>query len=183
MINVAKSGMLIEFLKNWDSDCDTVPDRMEQLWIDLYEHGYIEENDVYSVQLWLGALHQAGYKFPPLKKRRYRNVAVMGQFNYADNDSIIEQVIFWTQKNLERFQHVLVAGPFNDDQMSVLNAHSIDVIQGRDDKGFVSPYESHIKALLRYQDDDRVEGVIHVHDDAIMNLTDLTEGKVSDTTI
>jgi hypothetical protein len=56
-----KSGKLVEFLSKWDNeDADTVPKRMEQLWIDLYEYGYIEMDDVFAVQAWLGALDQAG---------------------------------------------------------------------------------------------------------------------------
>jgi hypothetical protein len=47
-----KSGKLVEFLSQWDTsyDADTIPKRMEKLWIDLYEYGYIEEDDVYTVQ-------------------------------------------------------------------------------------------------------------------------------------
>jgi hypothetical protein len=64
-----KNGKLIEFLSEWDSkDADTIPKRMEDLWIDL------------------GAVDQAGCKFPPLK-RNYRNVAVIGQFNYVNKQA------------------------------------------------------------------------------------------------
>ena len=37
---------------------------MEQLWIELYERGYIEMDDVYQVQFWLGSLLEGGYEFP-----------------------------------------------------------------------------------------------------------------------
>ena len=173
----AKSEMLIEFLTNWDSEHDTVPRRMEQLWIDLYEYGYIEEDDVFAVQMWLEALRQVGYEFPKLKMRKYRNVAVMGQFNYADDN--IDAVIFWHQKYLETFKEVLVAGPFNDNQAAELNRHSIKVIQGRDDKGFVSPYENQMKALMQYKENEKIDGVLYVHDDGVMNMTEITQGKVS----
>lgn len=36
-----KAGKLIEFLSDWDSKSDNIPQRMEALWIDLYEYGYI----------------------------------------------------------------------------------------------------------------------------------------------
>ena len=149
---------------------------MEQLWIDLYEYGYIEKDDVYSVQNWIGALIQVGYDFPKLKMRKFRNVAVMGQFNYADH---VDAVIFWYQKYRETFKEVLIAGPFNDAQAAELNQHSINVIQGRNDRGFVSPYENHMRALLQYKDNEMIEGVIYVHDDGVMNVTELTQGKVS----
>jgi hypothetical protein len=40
---------------------------MEDLWIDLYERGYIERNDVQVVQFWLAALEEIDYKFPSLQ--------------------------------------------------------------------------------------------------------------------
>uniref|UniRef100_A0A6S8YTD0 Uncharacterized protein n=1 Tax=Chaetoceros debilis TaxID=122233 RepID=A0A6S8YTD0_9STRA len=171
-----KSGKLIEFLAQWDSKHNTVPQRMEHLWIDLYERGYIEETDILSLQKWIGALYQIGYEFPPLK-RRFRNVAVMGQFNYADKPSVFHDVMFWVQKNREQFDTVLAAGPFSEDQMSSFKEHSIDVVQGKDDRGFYSPLENQMNTLLRFKDSDKVDGVIYVHDDGIMNVTELSQGK------
>lgn len=173
-----KSGKLIEFLAQWDSKHNTVPQRMEQLWIDLYERGYIEETDILSLQKWIGALNQIGYEFPPLK-RRFRNVAVMGQFNYADKPSVFHDVMFWVQKNREQFDTVLAAGPFSEDQMSSFKEHSIDVVQGKDDRGFYSPLENQMNTLLRFKDSDKIDGVVYVHDDGIMNITELSQGKVS----
>jgi hypothetical protein len=40
--------------------------RLEQLYAALYARGYLEESDVVACQLWLQALADAGYKFPPL---------------------------------------------------------------------------------------------------------------------
>lgn len=63
------SGKLIEYLSQWwDPSSDSIPERMEELWIDMYERGYIEIDDVFAVQMWLKALIQVGYKFPPLKR-------------------------------------------------------------------------------------------------------------------
>jgi hypothetical protein len=58
-----KAERLSEFVSKWKSSLPTVPARMEALWIDLYERGYMEEDDVKMVQLWLGALVQIGYHF------------------------------------------------------------------------------------------------------------------------
>jgi hypothetical protein len=58
-----KSERLSEFLSNWKSSSPSLPARMEELWIGLYERGYMEEGDVNLVQLWLGALVQCNYKF------------------------------------------------------------------------------------------------------------------------
>ena len=122
-----KSGKLIDFLSAWDSDHDNIPERMEQLWIDLYERGYIEVDDVYAVQMWLGALVQAGYNFPTIK-RRFCNVAVMGQFYYADRASVVNDVIYWTQKTRERFDTVVAARPFSDEQMKIFGEISVHAI-------------------------------------------------------
>ena len=171
---------MIEFLKNWDSDFDTVPQRMEQLWVDLNKNGYIEYEDVQKMHMWLKALNQLGYEFPPLKNRRFRNVAVMGQFNYVpDSGSSLDNVIFWYQKTSERFRNVIVAGPYSNDQVIELKKHSIEAIQGRDDAGYVSPYLNQMNALLRFKDDDKVNGVLYVHDDGILNMTEIVKGKVS----
>ena len=55
---------LVEFLSSWRSASESIPERMEQLWIGLYERGYIEIDDVRQVQFWLGALLEGGYQFP-----------------------------------------------------------------------------------------------------------------------
>eukprot|EP00339_Tiarina_fusa_P004934 CAMPEP_0117041156 /NCGR_PEP_ID=MMETSP0472-20121206/28771_1 /TAXON_ID=693140 ORGANISM="Tiarina fusus, Strain LIS" /NCGR_SAMPLE_ID=MMETSP0472 /ASSEMBLY_ACC=CAM_ASM_000603 /LENGTH=482 /DNA_ID=CAMNT_0004752113 /DNA_START=66 /DNA_END=1512 /DNA_ORIENTATION=- len=48
-----KSNKLVEYLsEGFRSDEPSLPARMEELWISLYERGYIEETDVELVQLW-----------------------------------------------------------------------------------------------------------------------------------
>ena len=59
-----KSGPLITFLDKWKTSASSIPEKMEQLWIDLYERSYIEINDVKVLQLWLAALIEVGYEFP-----------------------------------------------------------------------------------------------------------------------
>ncbi len=58
-----KSDKLTEFLHEWKSSESSLPARMEQLWIDLYERGYHEEGDVTLVQNWLAALVQIQHDF------------------------------------------------------------------------------------------------------------------------
>ena len=66
-----KSGKLIEFLDSWRAESvDSLPGLMESLWIDLCERGYIGVNDVTVMQLWLLALVESGYVFPPLHGRK-----------------------------------------------------------------------------------------------------------------
>ena len=177
-----KSGKLIEFLSAWDSDHGNIPGRMEQLWIDLYERGYIEVDDVYAVQMWLGALVQAGYNFPTIK-RRFRNVAVMGQFNYADGPSVVDDVIYWTQKTRERFDTVVAAGPFSDEQMKVFGETSVHAISNLIDvpdsgyAGYFSPLDNLKNVLLSFSASSKIEGVLYTHDDGILNVTELSGGE------
>ena len=39
---------------------------IEELWVMLYEHGYIEIGDIVLTHAWLKSLIYAGYKFPSL---------------------------------------------------------------------------------------------------------------------
>lgn len=176
-----KSGKLIEFLSTWDSDHDSIPQRMIQLWIDLYERGYIEIEDVTAVQTWLAALTQIGYEFPPLK-RRFRNVAVMGQFNYADSVNLYDEIVFWAQKHREYFDTVIAAGPFSDDQIQTLEQYSIKAIAstppvGRRVDGLYAPVENLMNALLLYRNSSKVEGILYAHDDTVLNVTELSQGQ------
>ncbi|CEO94321.1 STELLO glycosyltransferase [Plasmodiophora brassicae] len=61
-----RAGALVEFLHQWSSAATTLPGRVEQLWIALYERGYVEMKDVVLVQHWLQALTDVGYEFPGL---------------------------------------------------------------------------------------------------------------------
>jgi len=62
-----KTSKLVEFLEGWRDNSKELPERMENLWIALYERGYIELGDVQLVQLWLRALVDSGYEFPTWK--------------------------------------------------------------------------------------------------------------------
>ena len=59
-----KSGELVEFLGSWRGIGKTLVERMEELWVALYEHHYIELRDVETMQLWLQCLIDAGFTFP-----------------------------------------------------------------------------------------------------------------------
>ena len=61
-----KSEHLVEFLGRWKGKGTTLVERIEELWVTLYEHAYIEIDDVKLIQLWLQALIDGGYKFPEL---------------------------------------------------------------------------------------------------------------------
>ena len=64
---------------------DNLPRAIEDLWVDLYERGFVEIEDVYLVQRWLKALIDIGYKFPNtrnthiIKKKESKRIATAGK--------------------------------------------------------------------------------------------------------
>jgi hypothetical protein len=61
-----RSLKLIEQLKEWKLISNTLPGRIEELWVKMYEHGYIAQTDVILVQSWLYSLIAVGYEFPKI---------------------------------------------------------------------------------------------------------------------
>lgn len=61
-----EADKLVEQLTEWHSCEPTLPGRMEELWIMLYQHGYLGAKDVALVQAWLEVLVQSGYTFPAI---------------------------------------------------------------------------------------------------------------------
>ena len=59
----------MKFLGKWKGNAATLVGRIEQLWRALYEHQFIEVEDVTLVPHWLRSLLEAGYKFPELKQQ------------------------------------------------------------------------------------------------------------------
>lgn len=178
-----KSAKLLEFLDDWqpDDSLDTIPARMEALWIDLYERSYIEVDDVTALQLWLQALVESGYEFPPIKRDRYTNVMLMGQFNFARPN---RDVKYWVQKWREAFRHVQVRGPFAEDQVATLRDSGVDAYgsdegpaaaknhpyKDMDTAGFFSPMSNLGNALQQQATVPGMDGVIYIHDDAYANV-------------
>jgi hypothetical protein len=110
----------------------------------------------------------------------------MGQFNY---DEPIGSVIFWHAQWKRFFQHVVVAG--------LESLYNITAFVGRADKGLSSPMENMNTVMQHYfnlkqkqmemdGDVDSVEsvkGVLYIHDDALVNSTELRPWLGSSTTI
>jgi hypothetical protein len=64
-----KSNALISFLQSWSSSETSLPGRIEELIIELYERDFIGIDDVYLSQKWIAALLDAGYVFPEIVSR------------------------------------------------------------------------------------------------------------------
>lgn len=190
---------LIQFLEKWSSSSSrskdsswTVAGRMERLWDDLASAGFLTQRDIELVEAWGAALQVFGSAttsgtgmndslFPNLRSRIH-NVALMGQFNYGDIP--VSDIIFWVQKYKEYFSHVTIRGPFTKETVRELAHHGISAYVGPNDHGFWSPLQNLMLALedthIRNQASElemethmegRMEGVLYIHDDALLNLT------------
>ena len=201
----SKTDVLLEFLSQWEPSNDLeqigeddIPSRMEQLWIDLYERDYIQLEDVTILQVWLSALAEIGYVFPKLQppsRRRIKDVVLMGQFNFPNiagvekhnqqerNDAqrIETDLLFWYQKWRQRFDKVVLRGPFPKYVVDDFQTkHQIDVQHTKKklrlDEGFVSPMDNLLSTLKQYEHDPKINGVLYVHDDMLVNTTNIFFG-------
>ena len=64
-----KTKKLIMFLGSWKADGDTVVERIENLWSNLYDRNFIDHSDVETLHLWLQGLKRIKYRFPELKNQ------------------------------------------------------------------------------------------------------------------
>ena len=70
-----RAGELVRYLSQWEppraaaSSANAFAGAYEKLYIDLYEHGIIELEDVQLAQEWMLTLQGMGYKFPELKEK------------------------------------------------------------------------------------------------------------------
>ena len=77
-----KSKHLVEFLGQWEGKGKTMVERIEELWIEMYERTYIEYDDVILLQLWLQGLIDIGYEFPPVVSE---NISYIPQYPDKEN--------------------------------------------------------------------------------------------------
>ena len=79
-----KTSKLVEFLHNYEQEVRNVPESMENLWIQLYERGYIEFEDVIHLQNWIQALVDVGYTFPKMSQMSQVSQLVSPTFYQQD---------------------------------------------------------------------------------------------------
>lgn len=58
----------VRILRAFAGTSTTLPGRMEEVYVHLYEQGFIGKEDVNLVQKWIAALLESGYEFPALVK-------------------------------------------------------------------------------------------------------------------
>ena len=61
-----RASKLLTQLDEWKPKAQSLVGRIEELWVYLYEHGYLAKEDIVLVQAWLHSLLAAGYQVPPL---------------------------------------------------------------------------------------------------------------------
>ena len=62
-----QAGALVDALLAWRPASGTLPGRIEELYILMYECGIVGLADVHLAQAWLADLVKVGYRFPPLE--------------------------------------------------------------------------------------------------------------------
>lgn len=160
----------------WSADKgQNVPELVEKLWIDLYEHSFIDKDDVALMQLWLRILVSSDYEFPSIRRSQLPRLVVMGQFNYAMDPS---NVVWWVQKWRQVVNKVVVRGPWNQKQLSTMKEMGIACFYSQDDHGFVSPIKNLMLTLEEFEDDDTVDGVLYIHDDALVSMKHLIDANI-----
>ena len=60
----ADSLELVQMLRGWVGKAKTLPGRMEELYVFLYQEGFLGLDDLELVQRWIAALLEVGYEFP-----------------------------------------------------------------------------------------------------------------------
>ena len=61
-----QAGALVDALLAWKPAASTMPGRVEELYILMYEMNIVGLDDVKLAQAWLQDLVRLGYRFPPL---------------------------------------------------------------------------------------------------------------------
>ena len=105
----------------------------------------------------------------------YDDIILMGQFNY--NTIHLEYVVHWYKRWNEVFKHVHIRGPFTLVQIQKLNTkyNITTVYQSDDDAGFYSPVVNLVETMKQSQNNpsSNIKGVLSIHDDLLLNLTDI----------
>jgi hypothetical protein len=108
------------------------------------------------------------------RRKPYTNVLLQGHFN---DPTTLKHIIGWIDAWSLYFSNVLVVGPFSDDTLYELKRLGIPHRYGRPgahDAGSPTTYANLMQTLIDHEDDPKIEGVMYVLDDALVNLTQFT---------
>ena len=95
---------LINFLEKWTTKMKsrvwTFEKTVENLWVELFERGFVEAEDVTNMQLWLIALSEVGYKFPQSGHgRSFKNTSKSNQTKSSTLNFVVGKSIAATVSN------------------------------------------------------------------------------------
>ena len=62
-----QAGALVDALLKWKPTSASLPGRLEELYILMYEMSIVGKDDVRLAQAWLADLSGLGYRFPPVE--------------------------------------------------------------------------------------------------------------------
>ena len=114
------------------------------------------------------------------------NIVLLGQFNYDTTFDVVEK---WRNIWSKYFTTIIVAGPFSSKTEKRLKAAGIPYHIGRDDEGYVSPYENLVDIMRQLQThgqnsssalllpSSNFDGVLYMHDDGLLNIKKLLRGR------
>ena len=108
----------------------------------------------------------------PESDRNFDNVLLLGQFNYDTNVSLVQH---WARRWSQVFSNIHVRGPFSPDNLDALRQCGIQAFYGEEDRGYYSPMKNFGDSLKAAAQVEGIIGVMYVHDDLLVNMTNLVE--------
>ena len=73
-----------------------VPQAIESRWIDFYQRGYIEIDDVINLQKWLQTLCDIGYTFPIVTETKNSKSPLVSDLRVSEKNPFIEDLSITT---------------------------------------------------------------------------------------
>ena len=192
-----KTGRLIEHLSSWEprSETHNVDDIFLQLYISLYEHGYVEFQDVTMSELWIHELRRSGYAFPRAqapsnsassaqdktsslpKEMNLQNVTLLVRINHAHGARLANTYLRTYYHPLRRYgiSSIVFHGE-NMDEVRLIQGYGLKAQACEDSTGDSAGYFwyaalSECKRFLQKDD-----SVLFAHDDIFLNLARLADG-------
>lgn len=159
---------------------------MENLWIAVYERGYIELDDVLGVQQWLTTLSAAKYSFPSFSRAKSSLRSAGTDTSSADTEKSLEAAARPTVRLLGHFNYeaslkILAEWSFARSRVVPLcdivayvplgsswnyTTSPTRVVQYEGDRGVYSPYLN-LANEISVSVGAKISGILYVHDDMI----------------
>ena len=93
------SYLVSTYVKSQTFMSPSLIETIEALYIDMYERGYVEEDDVFNIQEWISTLIKIGYKFPSIKSELAFNNTIRKEYKILRRSG---KSIFNARTNISR---------------------------------------------------------------------------------